>query len=171
MQQILIFAFALLAGIPSAISKEKELIPGPISAIVEHVVDGDTLAVRAHIWVGQDVRVLVRVEGVDTPELSGRCNLERQKARDARKFVAKQVIGKPITLSNIRRGKYAGRVIAKITLPDGQDLTESLLRTGYGAPYKKRRNAKWCCDNGKCQEQAPGKSKFWRYFSMDNRSK
>ena len=28
-------------------------IPGPVPAHVLHVVDGDTVRVRAHIWLGQ----------------------------------------------------------------------------------------------------------------------
>ena len=51
-------------------------ISGPVMAQVLRVIDGDTIAVRAQIWIGQSVETRVRIVGVDTPELRGRCALE-----------------------------------------------------------------------------------------------
>lgn len=126
-------------------------MPGPIQAVVEKVIDGDTLRVRARIWIGQEVRVLVRINGVDTPELSGRCDTERVKAKQAKKFVFHEVGGKMIELTNIQQGKYAGRVIADIRTSSGKDLGAMLLNAGFAKPYAKRRYQKWCCPGGKCK--------------------
>lgn len=143
------------------------VLPGPIQATVEKVIDGDTIAVKAHIWVGQDVSVLVRVAGVDTPELSGRCARERNKAKAARKFVSRIISGKKILLENIRQGKYAGRVIAHVTTPNGESLTKTLLETGHGRPYKKRRKNIWCCKSERCDIQQTRISKIKNYFGFD----
>lgn len=141
----------LLLTVSPALAGKREVLPGPIPAVVEKVIDGDTLLVRAHIWVGQDVSVLVRIDGVDTPELSGRCEIERDKARDARGFVIRKVGGRAVLLTDVRRGKYAGRVIAKVALPGGSgDLGALLLKTGHGKPYEKRRYSKWCCKGSAC---------------------
>lgn len=166
MHRSLILALSLTLISFPAYAKKGETIPGPISATVEKVVDGDTLAVNAHIWVGQNIRVLVRLDGVDTPELSGRCMIERTKARAARKFVAKKIAGRKVTLSNVRRGKYAGRVVAKISLSTGEDLGGALLKTGHGVPYKNRRAAKWCCTGAKCEQDATRLSKIKKYFKF-----
>ena len=48
-----------------------EVLPGPIAADVIKVIDGDTLPVRARIWLGQEVEINVRLADVDTPELCG----------------------------------------------------------------------------------------------------
>jgi endonuclease YncB( thermonuclease family) len=51
-----------------------DLLEGPVTATVERVVDGDTLAVRAKIWIGHEIDVLVRLRGIDAPELRGDCS-------------------------------------------------------------------------------------------------
>lgn len=48
-----------------------EVVAGPVRADVVRVIDGDTLAVTAHIWVGQSLATSVRIRGIDTPELRG----------------------------------------------------------------------------------------------------
>ncbi len=45
-----------------------QTLAGPYTAIVERVIDGDTLAVRVPVWIGQELTVLVRVRGIDAPE-------------------------------------------------------------------------------------------------------
>ena len=45
----------------------EEALAGPVRAVVERVVDGDTVDVRARIWLGQSLTVRVRIDGVDTP--------------------------------------------------------------------------------------------------------
>ncbi|HEY4265726.1 MAG TPA: hypothetical protein VGM72_10435, partial [Micropepsaceae bacterium] len=57
-----------------------EALEGPVSAVVQRVVDGDTIEVRAAIWLGQSLTVRVRIDGVDAPELKARCPEERQLA-------------------------------------------------------------------------------------------
>jgi endonuclease YncB( thermonuclease family) len=43
-------------------------LAGPVSAMVERIVDGDTIDVRAHIWLGQSLTVRVRIDGVTHPK-------------------------------------------------------------------------------------------------------
>lgn len=59
-------------------------LPGPIPAEVIKIVDGDTVKVRAHIWVDQTVEISVRLRGIDAPELyRPKCAAEKTLARTA----------------------------------------------------------------------------------------
>lgn len=66
------------------------------------VIDGDTLAVRARIWIGQTIETRVRLAGVDTPELRGDCDGERELAVAARNFVMARVAGGDVVLWDVR---------------------------------------------------------------------
>ena len=59
-------------------------MPGPIPAEILDVLDGDTIAVRATIWLGQAVETHVRLSGIDAPELRAHCAEEKEKAEAAR---------------------------------------------------------------------------------------
>lgn len=143
------FAAALLmvigvpAGPQTALARPKPLA-GPVPAFVERVIDGDTLVVRARIWLGQELRVLVRIDGIDAPELRGRCHEERRLARSARRLVKSLVGQRKISLTAIRQGKYAGRVIAHVADSEGQPLSARLLAANLARPYRRGRRQSWC---------------------------
>ncbi len=123
---------------------QRHVLPGPIEAEVIRVQDGDTLLVRARIWVGQDIVVHARIAGIDTPELRGRCARERRLAQRARDFVVARVGAGLVRLVDIRYGKYAGRVVTGIRTDDGTDLGPALLAAGLARPYHGRRRRGWC---------------------------
>jgi endonuclease YncB( thermonuclease family) len=64
----------------SAIAWAEPIIIGPVSAKVIKVYDGDTFTVEAYPWPGITAKASVRVDGVDTPEIRGKCEAEKQKA-------------------------------------------------------------------------------------------
>ena len=121
-----------------------ETLQGPIAAHVLRVIDGDTIEVRARIWLGQEVEIKVRLDGADSPELKGRCAAERRRAEDARAFVAAQVGGKDVTLSDVRYDKYGGRVLARVAGADGANLSDQLIARGLARPYFGAARAPWC---------------------------
>ena len=100
-----------------------EAVRGPIPAEVIRVIDGDTIEVRARIWLDIDVTTRVRLAGIDAPEIHGACNRERERAFVAT-WLAEHV---PIALRDIRRDKYGGRVVADVIATDGDDLAQALL--------------------------------------------
>ena len=112
-------------------------------ARVLSVYDGDTVRVEAAMWPGLTWTGSVRVEGVDTPEIRGKCEEEKRKAVAAREFV-RQRVGKRVVLVNVKKGKYAGRVVARVRLADGSDLTELLIQAKLGRPYTGGRRQGWC---------------------------
>ena len=134
----LIFATALLVGFSGA-AHGREAVP----AEVKKVYDGDTVTVMANHWVNQWAKTSVRLRGVDTPEIRGKCDEEKELAKAARDFVRK-VIGKKVTLINVKNGKYAARVVANIRLADGSDLTELLIQKKLGRAYDGGKRQGWC---------------------------
>ncbi len=135
-------ALALSLSCPAAVAAET--LTGPIPATIERVVDGDTLAVRAHIWLGQEIRVLVRVRGIDAPELRGRCDREKRQARDAAEQAADATGAGTVTLFKVTPDKYHGRVLADVTLADGRDLASVLLTAGAARRYDGAARRDWC---------------------------
>ena len=119
-------------------------LPGPIPAEVVAVVDGDTLTVRAIIWLGQSVETNVRLDGVDAPELRARCPQEKALAESARDAVRRLVGVGLIQLLDVQPDKYGGRVRARVRVAGGGDLTEALLKTGLVRPYHGERRQSWC---------------------------
>ena len=105
------------------------------SAPVVSVYDGDTFTVEVAVWPGFRWKGSVRVDGVDTPELRGKCEEEKRLAKAARDFVQELALGTVVLLTDVGRDKYAGRGVAKVQLKDGRDLTELLIETGHGQPY------------------------------------
>ncbi len=123
-----------------------ELLKGPVPARVVRVVDGDTLLIRARIWLGQEVETRLRLANIDTPELKGRCERERKLALAARHFVIGKVGGGSVILRDIQYGKFAGRVLARLETATGEDVGAALLARNLGRPYKGGRRTSWCPD-------------------------
>lgn len=138
------FAGIVVAGLALAAAAGAEILPGPVPARVVAVIDGDTLVVRARIWLGQELETRVRLSGIDTPELAGGCARERALAEQARRLVAETVAGREVVLSEVRLGKYAGRVVAAVTTADGRDLGAILLAAGLARPYDGGARGQWC---------------------------
>ena len=126
----------------------EEPVAGPVAAAVLEVIDGDTIVVRARIWLGQDVETRVRLSGADAPEAKGRCEDERRLARAARDFVRDRVASRRVSLLDIRYDKYGRRVLARVITPEGEDLAESLIRHGLARPYGGGTRTGWCSDQG-----------------------
>jgi len=123
---------------------QRDVLAGPVEARVIRVGDGDTLVVRARIWVGQEIVIRARIAGIDTPELRARCPRERALAERARDFVIAMVGRRPVWLVDIRNGKYAGRVLAGVRTEDGTDIAHALLKAGLARPYHGGRRKRWC---------------------------
>jgi len=120
-----------------------ESLAGPVSALVERVVDGDTIEVKARIWLGQSLTIRVRIDGVDAPELEARCGEERRMALAARDYLARRILGAEVTLSRVVYDKYGGRVRAAVADSQG-DIAKALLAEGLARPYGGERRQPWC---------------------------
>jgi len=108
------------------------------------VYDGDTFRVNIDSLppiVGKNIRI--RVNGVDTPEIRGKCLYEKNLALEARDFVrARLANAKEIKLANLQRGKYF-RVVANV-LVDGVSLEQELLDNKLAYEYSGGKKLSWC---------------------------
>ena len=121
-----------------------DALPGPVSAEVTRVIDGDTIEVRARVWLGQFVETRVRLADIDAPELRGDCAGETALAERAQALLAHLLAAGPVTLRDIRYGTYAGRVVARIETASG-DVAAALLADGVARPYAGRGpRPDWC---------------------------
>ena len=118
-------------------------LPGPFPAEVVKVVDGDTIAVRARIWIGIELSVDVRIRGIDAPEIRAQCREEAMLAAAATDRLV-ELAGTRIQLSQVREDKYAGRVLADVVNEAGTDVGGALLEAGLARPYEGGRRGGWC---------------------------
>jgi endonuclease YncB( thermonuclease family) len=132
---------AVLTALGCASAPASELA-GPYQAVVDRVIDGDTIRVRAAVWLDQEIEISVRVEGVDAPELfRPKCEAEKALAQRARAFVAEFLSDGTATLVGVRHDKYAGRVVARVLSSSGGDLGPALIAAGLADADPDR---DWC---------------------------
>jgi micrococcal nuclease len=116
---------------------------GPVSAHVERVVDGDTIEVKADIWLQQSLTIRVRIDGVDAPEMEARCDEERVRAEAARDYLERRIGGADVRLTRVVYDKYGGRVRAAVSDAHG-DIAEALLAHRLARPYHGGKRQPWC---------------------------
>jgi len=108
------------------------------------VYDGDTFRVDIDSLppiVGKNIPI--RLNGVDTPEIRGKCEYEKDLALKARDFVRNKLANaKKIKLTKLQRGKYF-RVVADVYL-DGVSLEQELLENKLAYKYTGGKKSSWC---------------------------
>ena len=81
--------------------------------------------------------------GVDTPEIQGKCQYEKDLALKARDFVRIKLDGaREIKLYSLQRGKYF-RVVAGVMV-DGVSLAQELLENELAYNYSGGKKLSWC---------------------------
>ena len=128
-----------------------DIIKGPMTVRVLRVIDGDTVVVRAHVWIGQSIDTSVRFSGMDAPEMHARCVSERAVARDAKNAVSRLLKNNRMIISDIRLGKYAGRVLAHVETTGGLDISRYMISKALARPYFGKHRGPWCAADGAYQ--------------------
>jgi len=84
-------------------------------AIVERVVDGDTIDLDIDIGFSIHIRERVRLFGIDTPETRTKNLIEKLHGIEAKNYVKDAIEGKEIVIETIKekKGKF-GRYLAVI---------------------------------------------------------
>lgn len=117
-----------------------------VAVTVHDCYDGDTCTVTLHDLALPAVfaeRLPVRLAGIDTPEIRGRCPEEIRRAYLAREFLrARLARAVRIDLLNPERDKYF-RLRANLSA-DGEDVSQSLLAAGLARPYTGSARTSWC---------------------------
>ena len=108
------------------------------------VYDGDTFRVDIDSLppiVGKNIPI--RLNGIDTPEIQGKCQQEKDLALEARDFVRNKLANaKEIKLTKLKRGKYF-RVVADVYF-DGVSLEQELLDNELAYKYTGGKKSSWC---------------------------
>ena len=115
-----------------------------VSEVVS-IYDADTFRVNIKDWPDLlGYRISIRLNGVDAPEMRGKCPKEKQLARQAKQItVAFLRASNVIELRNMRRGKYF-RILADV-YGDGKSLADHLIsKTGFVREYSGGSRAGWC---------------------------
>ena len=116
-----------------------------VGAVYIRNYDGDTITFNLpglHPIIGENISI--RVNGIDTPEIKGRCEKEKYDAKQAKDMVADIIKdAEQITLKNMERGKYF-RIAADVIV-DGENLGNMLVEAGMAVKYDGgKKTHKWC---------------------------
>jgi micrococcal nuclease len=138
----LVLSVTLAVSAP-ALAADKSYGNAVISEVTA-IYDGDTITVNIKGWpaiIGE--RISVRIAHIDTPEMKGQCQAEKDKARLAKQLVVTTLReAKRIELRDIRRDKYF-RILADV-YADGKSVAEALVKQGLARPYEGEHKAGWC---------------------------
>lgn len=112
---------------------------------VTGIYDGDTFYIEMNGLPPELKRIGVRVRGVDTPEIRGKCAMEKHNALAAKAFTTRSLAsaGYRVTLSNVKWDKYGGRIDADVMV-SGKSLAKMLIERGYARHYDGGKRNGWC---------------------------
>ena len=97
--------------------------------------DGDSFRATVE-WKNELTSLTIRVAGIDCPEISAkRGTLERDLAELAKSRVEELVDHQLVRLQLMGYGKYGGRVITRVFLEDGRELSAILINEGLAFAY------------------------------------
>ncbi len=133
---------AILVAVDGAHGGER--LAGPVTAEIVRIIDGDTVAVRARVWIDLELAVSVRIRGIDAPERAGACPREKDMAKVATDFLVATAGPDTVILSNIAEDKFSGRVVADVASADGESLAARMLASGLVRVYQGGKRQGWC---------------------------
>lgn len=110
-----------------------------------YAYDGDTIYVAIPGLPAEITNMSVRVRGVDTPEMRGQCDSEKQLAQKARDYARQRLkAATSVQFCEPEWGRYGGRVVASVRV-DGRPLDLDLIHQGLARPYDgKTKRQPWC---------------------------
>lgn len=139
-----VFAVILVVRAPGQPPREELKAPRvsapTIDARCVKVNDGDSITVEIDVLGKPWIPIIVRVFGIDTPELKDPRPRFAAKAIAARARLASLCSG-PVTLENVQRDKYF-RLLAVVKCRN-QDVAKVLLREGHAKPYNGQGPKPW----------------------------
>lgn len=128
-------ALVLGAALPNQLSAEDLTWRAcqPNERRITCVVDGDTL------WY-QGTKI--RLVGIDTPEVEGRCAAERQIAAQATQYLTNLLNTGLRKIEFDGEDRY-GRALARLWVTEGE-VGPAMLNAGLAEPYPRRGPPPWC---------------------------
>lgn len=124
---------------------------GPLRCVVQRIADGDTFSCIAIPPLWGPYRIAhVRIAGIDTPESMAqlaKCAKELRLGKIAKAEIKRRVQpGTVVTMVWSGETEKYGRVLASVTLPDGKDWGDEMIRLGMAKRYTSANLTKsdWC---------------------------
>ena len=128
---------ASLFSLPATSKDKRPEHLWPIPAEVLRVIDGDTVVVNAYVWPMLTIEgASIRVLGIDTPELHGKCVREKAMAKQAKELMTQAFpAGTLVQLLGVKPDKYGGRFNARVLSANGQSWAQLLFDADLAAAY------------------------------------
>lgn len=147
---VTIVLLAALTGCAGSVKKAPAPEPALKTITFHNCYDGDTCNVTIEgVMPIFGRRIGVRLRGIDTPEIRGKCDREKLLALAARDRTRQLIFGaQNVRIDDIGRGKYF-RIVARI-IADGRDVSKVLIAEGHAVPYDGKKKTKdWCATTEK----------------------
>ena len=100
------------------------------------VIDGDTVRILKNKPDLSRLRISIRIQNIDAPEIKGKCDAEKAKAQEAKLFID-GLINNPknkITYKIMGWDKYGGRVLGNVFV-NGKNLSELMIKEKLAVEY------------------------------------
>ena len=140
---LLIFALLFVTSFATAAQKDTTYGNLVVQKVIS-VYDGDSFRADiagVHPLIGSNIGI--RVYGVDTPEIRGKCPSEKAMAQNAKRFVEQAIrAANTIELRDVRRDKCF-RINAVVVI-DGKSLGAMLIQRQLAYPYFGDTKKDWC---------------------------
>lgn len=144
-----VLAIIGLALTPTPSLAQLSVVQGPVEANVTRVLDGDTFTFVASPFPQIAVWGTLRIDGIDTAEKRGKCQLEKDRAAQATTFLLNlfQANGNRVKLYVVGLegedgggfGRYRAQVRVGNEWVSERMIREGLARENHGEPRKS-----WC---------------------------
>ena len=101
-----------------------------------NVYDGDTITVAARFpqVIGKLYRFSVRLNGIDTPEIKGHSQAEKEAAKEAKQYLSDKILNQNVVLKSVTLEKY-GRLLAEVYY-QGEHLNQAMIKEKYAVAYE-----------------------------------
>lgn len=120
-----------------------QFIPPITEGEVIRVYDGDTITIVSKLPYDTSplYRFSIRLAGIDSAEIKGKTEQEREMAQEAKSALEKLILHKVVALKNLKTEKY-GRVLADIYIGD-LHVNQWLLDNKYAVEYSGGKKSDW----------------------------
>lgn len=119
------------------------LVEGSV-VYVPRVYDGDTVTLAyKHPYSSEFVRISCRLKGIDTPEIRGTSDAEKELAKKAKQRLCNAVLGKFVTVQDTGVEKY-GRVLCNLKTDNIESVSAYMLEDSLICrPYTGGKKESW----------------------------
>jgi micrococcal nuclease len=108
------------------------------------VYDGDTIKSTIPLLPYPLSNVSIRLKGIDTPEIHGKCQYEKDLAQKAKARLKDLTQNHQyIKIDNVEWDKYGGRILGDLIL-DGTNVKTLLIQEGLAREYNGEAKKSWC---------------------------